>query len=258
MIRRLRKYTTALGLLALSATLSASIARASPGSASRVVIKTSSAHYELAQLIEEATTITLEAGETLTLLAADGKSHTVTGPFEGSAAAVGGENAGGLELTGAIASVLVSKTGDLSAVAASRDVKRKPKRADGGAPAWRFTLGPSGSQCAIAGEPPTFWRSHAEVEVGLAIREVEHGRSAELTWAAGEHELAWPDSVPAGDGATYLVEVDGTGEPTSLVLHEIPGEAAAGIQGVAFLLSRGCDRQAKQLWAEYQQGKSKD
>ncbi len=213
-----------------------------------VVIESRSGRYPAGKLIDEETPIKLAEGETVTFLAQDGAMYKHAGPYEGSPRTAKEADDKGLMV--ALKTLVHGKKDSETSVGAVRGGDAGEVDAGGGAPAWSLLIDGAGEQCVAAGAAAGFWRADTDAELLLSLKSLSGGASAELAWAVGARELAWPEAIPRIDGAIYLIRLGNEVSSRHLVLHEIPEAVAAKPDAVAWLSAKGCRRQAAALLAE--------
>ncbi len=220
-----------------------------------VVIESKSPTYNSGDFVETTSMIQLAEGETLELLAEDGRIYRLRGPYEG--VAVAGEKAQKQNMLSAMAPLVSSPEQNLRSVGATRGQSAgEPKLGNPEKPPWshltiRLTID-GGEQCVVKGMPVKFWRSDANADIKLTVMHLTKGKTVELDWPAGERDLAWPEALPLEDDGFYKVGTGTSMDSRYLNIQEIPPQAVEGPQGVAWLAANGCQWQAKAFFAELQ------
>jgi len=239
----------ACGVLALAALLTPTLARA----ADYVVVAASAAPETYAPGTELAADATLDlpAGARLTLVARDGRMLTLTGPHAGPAATPEDNAAPDTPRSGLLSGLKGLLVGD-----AARSSVLGAARADAGdlpppPGVWHMSADSSGPRCA---RPDAFllWRREAGQDVSVTLRS-ETARHADLLWPAGDNELALPGDTLAQDGR-LLVSLDGAMRDFQVALR--PADLAGAAPGalLAWMIDKGCNRQALALIARVHAG----
>ena len=215
-----------------------------------VVIESTSPTYNTGDFVETTSMIQLAEGETLELLAEDGRIYRLRGPYEGLA--VAGEKAQKQNILSAMAALVSSPEQNLRSVGATRG--KNPDEPESGNPEapWSHLTTEGGEQCVVQGMPVKFWRSDANVDIKLIIMHLTRGPTVELDWLAGERDLAWPEALSLENNGFYKIETGTSMDSRYLNIREIPPQAVEGPQGVAWLVANGCQRQAKALYTALQ------
>ncbi|WP_349358131.1 hypothetical protein [Stappia sp.] len=249
----------ALGLtLGLTLGLAICALTPSPARAADFVVAAASAVPETyapgTELTADAT-LDLPAGARLTLIARDGRMITLTGPHQGPAATPGDGAAPGTPRGGLLSGLkglLAGETARSSVLGAARadagDLPPPPGL-------WHMSADSSGPRCA---RPESFllWRREAAHAVSVTLRS-DNARHADLVWPAGDNDLALPRDTLAGDGR-LLVSLDGTMRDFQVALR--PADLAGAAPGalLAWMIDKGCNRQALALIARVHAGGSSD
>ncbi len=217
-----------------------------------IVIDSKSAGYNTGDFVETTSMIQLAEGETLELLAEDGRIYRLHGPYEGLV--VAGEKAQKQNMLSAMAALVSSPEQNVRSVGATRGhtSPREPESGDSQSPPWSYLTIDGGEQCVVQGMPVKFWRSDANTDIKLTVMHLTKGLTVELDWPAGERNLAWPEALPLDDDGFYKIGAGTSMDSRYLNIREIPPQAVEGPQGVAWLAAKGCQRQAKALFTELQ------
>lgn len=80
---------------------------------------------------------------------------------------------------------------------------------------WQFDARLSGNVCVRAGARPTLWRPLDRASARLTIRSLA-GEAHSFYWPAGQTSVAWPDSLPIVDGATFTLTWHGNPQPARI------------------------------------------
>ncbi len=226
-----------------------------PGStwaSQRLVFESKSAGYTPGDLVETMSLVQLAEGETLELLAEDGRIYRLRGPYEGSP--VTDQKGSKQSVLSAVAALVASPGRNLTSIGGTRGYNkpREPESGDSESPPWSHLTIDGGEQCVVKGMPVKFWRLDASTDIKLTVMHLTRGPTVELDWPAGERDLAWPDALPLEDDGFYKIETGTSLDSRYLNLREIPPPAVEGPQGVAWLAAKGCQRQAKALYTALQ------
>lgn len=164
----------------------------------------------------------LKASDTIILLDARG-TRTLQGP-------------GNFGVSASSAPAAAAPTAGTSA----RRVRLGAVRGTGSRSVWQADLGHSGNVCVANPADLGLWRPDSSGEAKAVLTD-SSGKSAEVSFAAGQSNAAWPTALPAASGTT--IAVTGLGAPTSItlrVLSPIPTGLEAMAQG---LIRANCEAQ---------------
>lgn len=162
-----------------------------------VVIDATGTKLTPGTLLTEKQKVTLAEGERLTLLADDGQTLKLTGPYSGVPGEKGSAGGGGKNLV-AIASLLQGHSQPASSLGALRAVSRKTP------PPGAVEVDRSGPRC-LATDPVMFWRSNATAQEAVMLTDAGGKTLASLSWPMGEAQLAVAAEYFA-DGQTYWIQ----------------------------------------------------
>jgi len=196
----------------------------------------SAASYPVGKKLDDAGTITLRAGDTLTVL--DGKGTRVlrgAGTFPVAAAA-------GTRAKGATFAVLTMQR---SAQRVRTGAVRTGVGAD--APAspnlWFIDVAKLGKRCLVAGQPVRLWRLDTAAAATYTVAPASGGSAVPVTFAAGSGVAPWDAAkLPVTDGGRYSVSADGKALSTveTALLPRRPADAESA---AAVLIDKGCTAQ---------------
>ena len=214
--------------LALPATAHAAIVVASSGPSASV--------YPVGKKLDDAGTITLRAGDTLTVL--DGKGTRVlrgAGSFPVAAAA-------GTPAKGATFAVLTMQR---SAQRVRTGAVRTGVGAD--APAspnlWFIDVTKPGKRCLVAGQPVRLWRLDTTGTASYTVAPASGGSAVPVAFAAGSGVAPWDVArLPVTDGGRYTLSAGGKAFGT-VETALLPSQPADAESAAAALIARGCTAQ---------------
>lgn len=234
------RWTLGAGMgsaLMLSTALSASAAEL-------VVIETSAnAGVAAGDIITNGQSVTIPAGETATLIGADGTPVTLTGPFNGvpqAAASAGGEDM----------SVLASLLGGDNKSTASLGVIRAGTAgatADVPAP-YLVNVTVNGNRCLPSDGSITLYRSDASASQPLVLGQVVGGnavtRSKPVPWKQGRTEMPLPKAMTKHFKSGSVWEVTLGKKATRLTFHTMPATLTNATQQAVWMAKQDCKPQA--------------
>ena len=189
------------------------------------------------QVIDDAKPIDLSAGQSITLIAANGDTLKLRGPYHQRPLAGTG---GGGSLTIALSSLLVRKgvrASDIGAVRAANAVELPEP--------WVVDVSHPGTRCVREGEPIVFWRASTERSGMLDIAPLNRAWRLTAPWAAGSDRLPAPKELPVPGRATYVIDI-GEG-PVAITLLVMPATLANDRMRAAWMFEKSCNLQAETL-----------
>ncbi len=105
----------------------------------------------------------------------------------------------------------------------------------------------SGAACVPTPRGIRLWREDAAEERTALLRHNPSGVTARVTWPAGRNRADWPEALPALDGQTYLVQIEGSLRRAQVTLHVMPRSLGTVSHLAVWMAGRGCGRQALHL-----------
>jgi len=189
------------------------------------------------QTIDAGQSIKLEAGQRVTLIAANGATIKLTGPFEGVPDPGGQRNVTVADALTKLATQSAQSTATLGAV---RDAEG-PAAPD----PWLVDVSASGHRCVAAGAGVVLWRPPAKADETIVLSPSDHAWEGKANWPGGAERLQLPASFQAQDDQAYIVAVGG--KSSTLTFHLLPPAIDSDPMRAAWLIDKGCAGQAKLL-----------
>jgi hypothetical protein len=186
--------------------------------------------------------LSLPEGARVTLIAPDGKTVTLDGPFHGPPD--GGAGTDDRELFAALSDLVSSQNASIASLGGTRggpeSVPEDP---------FTVVLGASGSHCVPASQPMRLWRPDTKSSSLLTIRPGSGSAQApvEAFWPEGAAAMPWPEDLALEEGATYLIRLYDGVSLTEAVLHRVPEDLPSEAHRIAWMAEHGCTRQALRL-----------
>ena len=231
----------------VSAVLILAISTSSAMSAPVVILVSTIDGLTPGSVIEGDTLVDIPAGGMIILNDETGATRTLSGPYSGA-------------LKETVASGNATDTGvvtSLSRLLTSREEAQTKLGAVRALPSQMvddanlISIARSGSQCGSVGAAISLWRPETlNADSRIAITNISTNRHVEMLWQGGQSVIAWPDDLPAMDGARYLVKLEISPRPVEIELHLVPDTLVSVTQRAAWMSDAGCHRQALQLLAE--------
>ncbi len=184
----------------------------------------------------------LPEGARVTLIAPDGKTVTLNGPFHEPLGGGAGTDDG--ELFAALSDLVSSQNVSITSLGGTRggseSVLEDP---------FTVVLGASGSHCVPASQPMRLWRPDTKSSSLLTIRPGSGSVQApvEAFWPEGTEAMPWPEDLALEEGATYLIRLYDGASLTEVVLHRVPADLPSEPHRIAWMAEHGCTRQALRL-----------
>ncbi len=214
------------------------LATAAAAAADLVVVETKGTRLRAGQVVDGAQVLHLDAGQQVTLVAVDGRTVKLKGPYQAAPMAADPADAPGV--VDALRNLVRERSAGTATLATVRSAADQRPLPD----AWLIDVGRPGDRCLIENLPAVFWRPDAGQPTQLDVRPADASWQAKANWPASDR-LAMPPSLPLRDGETYQVAVGGAA--VKLTFHLIPTTASNPAMQAAWMLEKGCEAQAAAL-----------
>jgi hypothetical protein len=204
-----------------------------------VVIEARGVPVQAGQVIDDSKPLVLKEGQRITLIAANGSTLKLRGPYDqapGSAA--GGGGPGVVDALKALIVQKDSRTSDVGVVRAGAEAAKLPEP-------WLLDVSRPGIRCVRDGDPIVFWRPVSATTANLTITSLDKSWKIATTWPSGADRLVVPPNLPVQRPATYLVDLDAT--ESAITVNSIPGAVSSDAMRAAWMIEKGCQAQAEAL-----------
>jgi len=187
--------------------------------------------YPPGKALDASGSITLQAGDSITVLDASG-TRVLKGPGRLSVSATGGANASGISALIANTGQRQSRTG---ATRGTSDAAPRPTNV------WTIDSSRAGAVCVADAANLTLWRPSYEAPGTMKLTRLSDGKSAQVEFGIGQSLRSWPQAeLPAGEGAAYRLEGAGLHAPTIVRLKLLTGTPASLDATAQLLLDKEC------------------
>lgn len=183
--------------------------------------------------------LTLAAGARLTLVAADGRTIKLRGPYEEAPAPA--TQVAQANMGDALRNLMNQRgagTAQLGVVRAAGEGVDLPEP-------WVVDVARSGPRCLPADAAAVLWGPSFADATEIKIEPADRSWRARGNWPAGQDRLALPGTIPISDGTSYQVELGGN--PAAIVVFRIPAALTDPVAQTAWMLEKGCEDQARAL-----------
>jgi hypothetical protein len=187
--------------------------------------------------------LALAAGQRVTLIASDGRTVKLRGPYEEAPAPAAGQVASMGDALKNLMNQRGSGTAQLGVVRAAGDAAELPEP-------WVVDVGRSGARCLQASGVPVLWGPKFAANAELAIEPADRSWRAKGTWPAETDRLALAGRIPLVDGGSYVFDVGGN--PANVTIHRMPAGFVDPVLQAAWMIEKGCEDQARALVREAQ------
>lgn len=209
-----------------------------------VVISGGTSELQPGQIVKSDAPLNIPAGSTVTLVSESGKTVILKGPHAGPAG-IGAKGGGDASLISSLSSLLSASGKETTSLGSMRAAGPTPRPAD----PWVIDVGQSGDHCLPATGPHTLWRGKARKASIVSLKNLGDKSKSKSNWPAGASTLTLPSDVTLKDGALYLLRFKGSRVMRKFKVHLVPGDLPSTAHKVAWMVDKGCKKQAMRLLA---------
>ncbi len=202
-----------------------------------VVVESHGAPLKPGEVIDDGTPLVLAAGQHVTLIAANGSTLSLDGPYNAKPT---GDGTTGPGLADTLKSLVVqnqSRTGDVGVVRAGGTVALPDP--------WVLDVTHPGNVCVRAGTRPVVWRATGHKPADLTITPLDRSWMVAATWPEGADRFELPPPFPVVGRSTYIVELNHA--RTAVTVNVIPEAVSNDPMRAAWMIEKGCRAQAVAL-----------
>jgi hypothetical protein len=177
---------------------------ASPAAAQVYIMESTVATIRVGTALDMSATISIPAGGQIRAVLPSGKTQTIKGPFNGTAADLAKGQPINEGVTAWIKNILATGGATQATPGATRGIARP---ADKPRPAFSWSAIPvaEGTVCVEKGAKLQLVRAASSNAERMTVVDGGTGQQAEVQWEAGSDMAMWPDGVMARPDATYFI-----------------------------------------------------
>jgi len=190
------------------------------------------------EIIDGAQKLSLLQGQRVTLIAENGATLRLNGPYDEAPAA---SNPGAVDWQKALGTLVEAgapRSGDVGLVRNSSDVADLPDP-------WLLEIDRPGNVCWREGASAVFWHPAAANVLPLAITPADRSWRAAASWPGGADRIAVPSTVPLRDRATYIITL--AERQAAVTINAVPASLSSDEMRASWLIEKGCLAQARAL-----------
>lgn len=201
-----------------------------------VVIASTGGTLEPGTTLNAQDIISLEAGQSLTLVVAGGEVINIEGPYQGPPKIDKPQPEQNL-LDGVI-EILEKSQSKRPATYRKLVIEEPPEQPPGSVNiAWE------GRVCVSRGQPVALWRDNAGSDLLVSFGP-EGASKSELFWGEGDHLIPWPRVIELQAGQRYELRKAGNSFSSTIDLIVMETEYSSEIHRLVGMSRQGCDNQA--------------
>lgn len=204
------------------------------------------------EVISDAYELTLDEGESLTLVGEAGEKVMLNGPHDGpistvipaspsDEAAQEGEDADtDLNLVATLSHLFADGNGQavFRSVGGQATAPTNP---------WSIDVQRDGVHCVDPGNVPLLWRPPRKLLAAVTVRNEPTAQEARVAWATDKNEVPWPIEVSIEDGVQYSLKAEPATMPTLLEIRSVPAGMPTRMHAAAWMSDNDCKEQARLL-----------
>jgi hypothetical protein len=202
-----------------------------------VVVEARGVALKAGQVIDDTKPLVLEDGQRVTLIADNGATLKLRGPYNQLPTSVSTGDAG---LSDTLKTLIVQKdtrTSDVGVVRGAQAAKLPEP--------WLLDVTRAGSLCIRDDGRVVVWRQSAGTAANFSISPLDRSWKMTASWPAGVDRLVLPDTFPRQVRSTYLVELDDA--KNAVTINTIPAAVESNPMKAAWMIEKGCLAQAAAL-----------
>ena len=188
--------------------------------------------------IDAAKPLVLAEGQHVTLVAVNGVTLKLDGPFNKPP----GQASGGGVMTAALGALVTQQGARTVEVGVTRDGSKISHLPD----PWLLDVSRAGTVCLLAGRPAVFWRPSVAKPTLFALMPADRSWKAEATWPAGAERLPATGDLVVRPDSVFFISFDG-GEESAITVSNVPADLDSDPMRAGWLADQGCEAQAEAL-----------
>ena len=187
-------------------------------------------------VIDSSKTIDLKQGQHLVLISETGQTIKLDGPYHKAPAAEHG-----VQLAAAFGGLVTERGARTSEIGTTRGAAPRPPLPQ----AWLIDASAAGNACLMQNHSPVLWRPVATEAADVVISPTDRSWKAETHWPKGANDLKLKDDLGIHGDASYFIAVNGS--ESAIAIASVPAGLTNDKMRAAWLIQKGCDRQAQAL-----------
>lgn len=203
-----------------------------------VVIDARSGQIKAGSSIESLDPISLKEGERITVVAPDGKSVTLKGPFSGPPMPASSTASDPKAALAALINTRDARTSSVGVIRAGADAAKLPEP-------WLVDMSRPGTRCMIEGETPVWWRPETALADEFTVFPVDRSWRADFKWEKGQDRQTVPRLAKFEGPNTFVIRRDN--QEYAVTITVIPKSIDNDLVLSSWMLEKACVQQADAL-----------
>jgi hypothetical protein len=182
--------------------------------------------------------LALKEGERLTVIAPDGKSLTLRGPFSGPPMPGGAATTDPRRALAALMATRDARASSVGVVRAANDAASLPEP-------WLIDMSRPGTRCLQEDALPIWWRPEAGVTQAFTVFPIDRSWRADFQWQSGQDRQPVPPLSRFAGQNTFIIGFDQQEYAISITF--VPKGMDNAFVLTSWMLEKGCVQQADAL-----------
>ncbi len=188
--------------------------------------------------------LTLKEGERITVIAPDGRSTKIKGPFSGMPLPKNTIAQDPKQALAALVTTRDARTSSIGVIRAGTHTIKIPEP-------WLIDVTRPGPRCLLEGELPVWWRPENTAAERFTVFPIDRSWRADFSWDIAQDRQAVPRLSRFEGAHVFIIRQNET--EYAIAIHVIPKIIDNSIVLASWMLEKGCIQQADRLLADLTQ-----
>jgi hypothetical protein len=200
-----------------------------------IVVDARAGSYKPGMSVSSTAMVALKEGERVTMIAPDGRSVTLRGPYNGVVMKAGTAVQNPKAALAALISTRNDRAKSVGAVRAGANAAKLPDP-------WLVDISRPGTRCVREGDRPVWWRPDASTAETFSVFPIDRSWRADFQWPAGVDRMTAPALSKLQGASTFVIRVEG--QENAISIQVIPKDVVDPLVLSSWMLERTCIQQA--------------
>jgi len=200
-----------------------------------IVVDARAGGFKPGQSVSSTAMIALKEGERVTMIAPDGRSVTLRGPYKGVVMKAGTAVQDPRAALAALISTRNDRARSVGAVRAGANAAKLPDP-------WLIDISRPGARCVREGDRPIWWRPDSSGAEPFSVFPIDRSWRADFQWKSGMDRMEAPALSKLQGANTFVIRVEG--QENAISIQVIPKDVVDPLVLSSWMLERTCIQQA--------------
>lgn len=200
-----------------------------------IVVDARAGGFKPGMSVSSTAIVSLKEGERVTMIAPDGRSVALRGPYSGAVMRAGTAVQNPRAALAALISTRNDRAKSVGAVRAGANAAKLPDP-------WLIDISRPGARCVREGERPVWWRPDASSAEPFSVFPIDRSWRADFQWKAGMDRMEAPALSKLQGASTFVIRVEG--QENAISIQVIPKDVVEPLVLSSWMLERTCIQQA--------------